>query len=109
MTIEIRIAQFLDGHNQEKLEEQLKKTLKEFGLKEYHILNTATGNEITETKPVKPDEIRISYSAAKDYLKEYGSVKVTNESFEAFKSWLYDDIHKWLKENAKSFSENYKT
>lgn len=105
--IKIRINQFLDGHNHEKLEEKLKEALKEFGLKEFHILNNSTGNEVTEAKPVKPDEIRISYIAAKDYLKEYGGVKVTKESFEAYKSWLYDDIHEWLKDNAKSFSENY--
>ena len=66
-----------------------------------------TGNEIMEAKSKKPDEIRISYEAVKDYLKEYGSVKITEESFEAFKSWLYDDIHEWLKDNAKSFSEHY--
>ena len=105
--IEININQFLNGYNQEKLEEKLRETLKELGLKNFHILNKSTGNEITETKPVKPDEIRISYSAAKDYLKEYGSVEITDESFEAFKSWLYDDIHEWLKDNAKSFSEHY--
>ena len=105
--IEIQVDQFLNGYNQEKLEEQIRKTLKEFGLKEFHILNKATGNEITETKPAKSDEIRISYSAVKDYLKEYGGVEITKESFEAFKSWLYDDIHEWLKDNAKSFSENY--
>ena len=65
------------------------------------------GNEKMEAKSKKPDEIRISYKAIKDYLKEYGNVKITEESFEAFKSWLYDDIHEWLKDNAKSFSENY--
>lgn len=105
--IEIHIDQFLDGYNHEKLEEKLRETLKEFGLKEFHIVNTETGNEITKTKPIKCDEIRISYSAVKDYLKEYGSVKITKESFESFKSWLYDDIHEWLKDNAKSFSEHY--
>ena len=105
--IEIHINRFLNGYNHEKLEEILRETLKEFGLKEFHILNTSTGNELTETKPVKSDEIRISYEAVKDYLKEYGNVKITKESFEAFKSWLYDDIHEWLKDNAKSFSENY--
>ena len=106
--IEIRIDQFLDGHNQEKLEEKLREALKEFGLKEYHILNKSTGNEITETKQIKSEEIRISYSAVRDYLNEYGNIKITKKSFEAFKSWLYDDIHEWLKDNAKSFSENYK-
>jgi hypothetical protein len=40
-------------------------------------------------------------------LPQYGNVKITKESFEVFKSWLYDDNHEWLKENAKSFSENY--
>ena len=104
MTIEIHVNQFLNGYNHEKLEEVLRETLKDFGLREFHILNTTTGNEITETKP---DEMRISYEAIEDYLKEYGSVEITNESFEAFKSWLYDDIHEWLKDNAKSFSENY--
>ena len=106
--IEIHIDQFLDGHNHEKLEDKLRETLKEFGLKEFNIVNTETGNEITGTKPAKPDEIRISYKAIKDYLKEYESVEITKKSFEAFKSWLYDDIHEWLKDNAKSFSENYK-
>ena len=105
--IEIKINQFLDGYNHEKLEEKLRKALKEFGLKEFHILNISTGNELTETKPVKSDEIRISYEAVKDYLKEYGGVEITKKSFESFKSWLYDDIHEWLKDNAKSFSENY--
>lgn len=107
MPIEIHIDQFLNGYNQEKLEEKLREVLKEFGLKEFHILNTETGNEITEIKPVKTDEIRISYKAVKDYLKDYGSVKITKDTFEAFKSWLYDDIHEWLKDNAKSFSEHY--
>jgi len=108
MPIEIHVDQFLNGYNQEKLEEKLRETLKEFGLKEFNIVNTGTGNEITETKPTKSDEIRISYKAAKDYLRDYGTVKITKESFEDFKSWLYDDIHEWLKDNAKSFSENYK-
>ena len=91
--IEIHIKQFLDGHNQEKLEEKLRETLKEFELKEFHIFNTSTGNEVKEIKPIKPDEIRISYKAIKDYLKEYGDVKITKESFEAFKSLIYCDIH----------------
>ena len=105
--IEIRIDQFLDGHNHEKLEEKLRETLKGFGLREFHILNTKTGNEIAEKKSIQPDEIRISYKSIEDYLKKYGNVKITKESFEAFKSWLYDDIHEWLKDNTKSFSEDY--
>ena len=59
--------------------------------------------KLQKTKPEKPYEIRISYHAVEDYLKEYGSVEITKESFEAFKSWLYDDIHKWLKDNVKAF------
>ncbi|MFC1562749.1 hypothetical protein ACFL4Z_01715 [candidate division KSB1 bacterium] len=105
--IEIHVKKYLNGYNQEKLEEKLREALKKFGVEEFHFLNELTGNEITETKPAKPYEIRISYSAVKDYLKEYGGIKVTKESFEAYKSWLYDDIHQWLKDNAKSFSEDY--
>lgn len=105
--IEIHIDKFLDGYNREKLEEKLRDTLKEFGLREFHIVNKYTGNEVRETELTKTYEIRISYSAVEDYLKEYGNVKITKESFEAFKSWLYDDIHEWLKDNTKSFSEDY--
>ena len=53
--IEIHIDQFLDGYNHEKLEDKLKETLKEFGLKEFRIFSTYTGNEIRETKPTKQD------------------------------------------------------
>ena len=73
--IEIYVNRFLNDYNQKKLEEKLRETFKEFGLKEFQIVNTSIGNEIRETKPAKPDEIRISYEALKDYLKEYGSVK----------------------------------
>ncbi|MHA1873554.1 MAG: hypothetical protein ACTSVB_05515 [Candidatus Heimdallarchaeaceae archaeon] len=43
--IEIEIYTFLDGYNQEKLEDLLKQTLKDFGVKGI-ITNFGTGNTV---------------------------------------------------------------